>query len=763
MSARSLQASPEGIEKARKALSGKALTQTALAEDKLTMVKISVSRSTIGKFFSGKSIDRQYFYEICERLGLEWDEIVLKPSEEEDLGKPLKIDTLVQQVREAIRDDIKERCGTMRILDMTHPIGLGEIYTHVNILEKILGRRRKAIPEMLEECNAADFFDRFGWGQIKEKRVPGLEAVAKHDKLMILGKPGAGKTTFSKHLAIQCNRGKFYPHLVPIFVTLKDFADAEKQPGLLDYIVGTFRHKALKTIIEQGRALILLDGLDEVREEDSQRVIKAIEGFSHRYRHNPFVITCRIAAREYTFDKFTEVEIADFDDTQIATFAGNWFKNKVVKPKTFLERLNENEPVKELASNPLLLTLLCIAFEESGEFPANRAELYKEGLDALLKKWDAKRGIQRYNPYGKLSLGRKEDLLSKIAWTTFERGDYFFKQRTAEQYITTYIRNLPGASLDEEALQLDSEKVLNSIEAQHGLLVARAKGIYSFSHLTFHEYFTAREVVTVRQSSEAALQGLVSHVADKRWREVFLLAVAMSPNADRLLLLMKEKIDGLVAEDERIQQWLTWGMEKARSVDVSYTPEDIKKTANQLGFAPKKELSLFLSLYLYFSRTLDLFLNLYRSLDFSLYHLSFSLDLFVSIYYLSPSVNLCLSRTLELSKKRDRALHHELQKLNDKLPKRKNEEELDQWWKANGKAWREQLRAVMVKYRNIGHDWQLSDEQRKLREQYWEANKFLMQCLNSECYVSREVRQEIEKTLFLPTRTVSYNAASVIP
>jgi predicted NACHT family NTPase len=63
-----------------------------------------------------------------------------------------------------------------------------------------------------------------------------------------------------------------------------------------------------------------------------------------------------------------------------------------------------------------------------------------------------------------------------------------------EQHIIDYIRNLPGAQEDEEALQLDSEAVLKSIEAQHGLLVERARGIYSFSHLTFQEYFTAKQI-----------------------------------------------------------------------------------------------------------------------------------------------------------------------------------------------------------------------------------------------------------------------------
>jgi predicted NACHT family NTPase len=91
--------------------------------------------------------------------------------------------------------------------------------------------------------------------------------------------------------------------------------------------------------------------------------------------------------------------------------------------------------------------------------------------------------------YKKLSVQRKQDLLSQIALTTFERKDYFFKQRDVERYIADYIRNLPDAQTDPEGLQFDSEVVLKSIEAQHGLLVERARGIYSFSHLTFQEYF----------------------------------------------------------------------------------------------------------------------------------------------------------------------------------------------------------------------------------------------------------------------------------
>jgi predicted NACHT family NTPase len=746
MTGRSLQASPEGIEKARRALRQKSLTQKALAED------LGMSRQTADKFFKGRGIDRQYFEQICEKLGFEWEEIVAQPPTELEAANQdnsIDIDALVNEVRENVKPIIQERCGTMRVLDRTHSIGLNDIYTNVNILERITGRRRKEIPELLQECKFEDV-KRFGLGRIVEGRVPGLDAVKKHPKLMILGKPGAGKTTFLKYLAIQCNHGEFQDDRVPIFITLKEFAEAANKPSLLEYITQQFAGfgvvetrliASLQNVIKHSRALILLDGLDEVREEDNKRVLRKIRDFSDQYRDNHLVMTCRIAAQEYTFEKFTEVEVADFDNEQIATFANNWFKNKAVKPETFIKRLEDNNRIKQLAVSPLLLTLLCLAFEESGDFPANRSELYKEGLDALLKKWDAKRGIQRDQVYKKLSVQRKEDLLSKIALTTFEQSDYFFKQKVAEQYITDYIRNLPDANVDPEALQLDSEVVLRSIEAQHGLLVERAKGIYSFSHLTFHEYFTAREIVFGTQPLEERLQNLVSHITEKRWREVFLLAVGMSPCADHLLLLMKQQVDALLAGDEKLQQFLMWINEKSIPASLLYKPAVVRAFYYQL----------YPALHVLLDFNTDTYPYTY-ALGADAPELALALEpAHTFLFNIHRALFFDIDRAPNLEIKRA------LQELKDQLPKSQDietqdTEKYEQWWRAEGQDWTKQLSTLMTQC-YVSHfcdSWQFSSQQIILKRRYENANFLLVECLNSDCYVSREVRQNIEDTLLLP-------------
>ncbi|WP_335216440.1 NACHT domain-containing protein [Nostoc sp.] len=666
----------------------------------------------------------------------------------------------MQEIRKQIKPYIKEKCGTMRVLDMPKPIeltGKQGIYTNVNILEAITGRRRLKVAELMQSCDH-DNFERIGLSGVKQKRVSGLEVVQHYSKLMVLGKPGAGKTTFLKYLAMQCIEGRFQANRVPLFITLKDFAEAPKKPDILKFIVQllsscgvTHTSAAVEKLLKQGKALVLLDGLDEVREEDTKRVLRQIREFSDLFHTNQFVITCRIAAKEYTYQSFTEVEMADFDEKQIAIFSQNWFQlTDPVKSKRFIEKLKDNEPIQELASSPLLLTLLCLVFGDSGDFPANRSELYQEGLDVLLKKWDAKRNIEREQVYKNLSLQRKEDLLSQIALTTFEQKDYFFKQKTAEAYIADFIRNLRDADTDPEILKLDSEAVLKSIEAQHGLLVERAKGIYSFSHLTFHEYFAAREIV-----ANSAYETLVDHLTEKRWREVFLLTAGMMRKTDDLVCMMKIKIDKLLAKDEEIQKVLQWVSEKSNSVKNTYKPAAVRA----LYFMFTDEIMYDISIYRFNSQYRAL-PNLAIKIDKSLIPKDQSNDIIIDsvISFLISGLfdvdfyheHLCF--IIEDISNLD--FQYEIRAIQNELPSLNQDQEvLSKWLVTDRDVWVGKLRSVMIKNRNIGHDWQFSDIHKKLLKQYYDANKLLVDCLNSDCYVSREVRQEVEDTLFLPIKS----------
>lgn len=781
MARQSLKASPEGIATLKATLKRKRWAQTFLAG------AAGCSRQTIWSLCHGNPIDAEVFLAVCTQLGLSVHEIAQAGQAEEGAGEVLEIDELVRRVRAQIQPWMHERCGTMNVLSMTKPIGLGDIYTDVNILEKITGRKRSELKDLASICHLEDF-ERFGFSDLRKvERVPGLDAVERCRKMVVLGKPGAGKTTFLKRVSTQCNMGTFHPGLVPIFVTLKQFAEAKGHPDLLAYIAKQWAEykvqnpeEAVETLLYGARALVLLDGLDEVAKADNHRVIEDIRQFSERFYGNFFVLTCRIAAQEFKLEPFIEVEIADFDDQQIAIFVTKWFELKnPERTEPFLRKLKDSPRIRELATNPLLLTLLCLGFEDAGYFSDSRARLYKKALTVLLETWDGKRSIERDVVYKQLIPDRKEDLLSQLAHTTFEQGQYFFNEEIAKHHISAYIANLPGAETEAEKLCVDSKAVLKAIERQHGLLVERSQEIYSFSHLTFQEYFTARKVVASCNpfaADDKTLQGLLNRVTEKRWREIFLLVAEMLPSADCLLLGMKRQIDTLIAQDETLQKFLGWAHQKAESVNASYKSAAVRSLymyctpvfsihdyvdafARLHDPALDHSLNLFLDLVLPQALKLELDLDLDLFLDLLLTHIlnHFFYHSYAPDYNLILDLSHALDMTMTLNLVPE--FHQNLQRIKSQLPNPNQDiAALREWGTMKGQAWAEELRSAMIEYRSIWHNWPFTSTQIELLKRYFNANLLLVNCLNSKgAYVSREVRQSIEDTLLLP---ISLRSAS---
>ena len=436
-------------------------------------------------------------------------------------------------------DYIESRYGLTKVLGMTEPMRVRDIYVRLNVLPHLTRKRRLSKVDI--EARKADA----GRGpSAVDGAVPADEVVDSKFRLLVLGKPGSGKTTFLRRTALRAIDGNCARESVPVFVGLKDLSDSGK--SLDEYVAGLFRVCGLSglpdprvfahALLSSGHGLVLLDGLDEVSDRPAE-MVRQIREFVDRYNKNQFIVTCRRSVYGYGLEDFFEAELADFDEAQIEAFVRSWFGPDERTADSCLEAMRSSPAIGELASVPLLLTLLCITFDELLDFPANRGELYQEAVDVLLKKWDTSRRIKRPQIYRGLSRKRKESLLSRIAAEFFEAGEYLIKKRDLERAIEKYLHNL--GKVDVEPSSIDAESVLLGIEAQHGLIVERWKGVYSYSHLSLHEFFTARYIVD--NEARGATDRLVeSHFGDQRWREVFLIVAGLLDDAGPLLLAMRQ-------------------------------------------------------------------------------------------------------------------------------------------------------------------------------------------------------------------------------
>ena len=763
MAKRSLKASTLGIEKAKRAFERIGWTQEYLAAE----VGLS-TRQSVWKFLKGKPIERHIFIELCFQLDLDWQDIADLPQKDETLteektislvSNPSDIGELVNLARLQLRGQIEAQCGTVQsFFEFAQPLPLENIYTNLNLLTCLSNQRWLEVSDLQSSGDRS-----WGLSNSNKETIPALDAVATHDKLMLLGKPGAGKTTFLQHLAVQCIRGKFKSDYIPVFIFLRTFTFQAKEYqdfSLLGYLQRFWNNynlslEQIKNLLQQGKVLILLDGLDEIPQQYEQEIFQQIQQFTQLYYQNSLIITCRIAGQQYRFNGFTYVELADFNPTQVEIFAKRWFvatannrESGLTKANQFLEQLQHraNQPIRELVTIPILLNLICSVFQERFSFPSKRSRLYQEGLDILLVRWDRSRGIDRDRAYRNLSLSDKIKLLSQIARVNFEQGNYFFEKTQLLQTIADYLATLADSQNDPETLRLDSEAILRAIEVQHGLLVERARGIYSFSHLTFQEYLTARKIVASPNAEELndALQKLASQITNPQWREVILLTASMLPKADYLMQQLKQQVELILAEEPQLQEFLKFIDKKVKALSLPYQPAAVR--AFYFSLFHNRDLNLAIALDSKLAKELDNNLALDLALERA-FAIALSL---VANPDIKQILNLSFSLEFESNPALSADMKQALQSLKQQLPDpAKGKEHLLDWWLTNGDDWLQKFRSLINEYRYDGMSWNFSSYQQELLQKYYLANQFMLECLDRNFNLTSETQKAIEDSFLI--------------
>lgn len=506
-----------------------------------------------------------------------------------DIGK--KAEQLFFRASQQYFTNYQERHGKLKVVcvRMDQPIELDEIYTAVQVLD------RSALRYFESEERLHDWFRQSGQrglGFTGTTKADGITIANRQPYLLVLGGPGVGKSTFLRKVGLEAlkrKRGAFQPNCLPVFLELQRFKSSEvtiEQLILNEFATCGFPEPQAFTqaMLKKGKLLILLDGLDEVPKDVEDHVIAQIRDFVDLHRNNRFIASCRIAAYKGGFPRFKDVAMAAFEDAQIQQFIQRWFRSPKDQEEKTADRCWEllQRPdyaaAKDLAQTPLLLTLLCTVYDKSLDFPKNRSALYGEALDVLLKEWAAEKRIQRDPIYQELSLELERELLADIAYDSFAVNQLFFNKRDTTQRIKAFLVNNLNAPK-----HLDSEKVLEAIEVQQGILVERAREVYSFSHLTFQEYLTAQYIVDNQQ-----IEWLVTnHLTDDRWREVFVLVAGLMPGrkgADDLLLMMADEAQSRI-NISKLKALLHWVKATTEGSEGKYSPITKRATAIYLACA----------------------------------------------------------------------------------------------------------------------------------------------------------------------------------
>ena len=336
--------------------------------------------------------------------------------------------------------------------------------------------------------------------------------------LAVLGPPGSGKTTLLKTLCLafaqgwQWRRSTRCRRLVPIFVQLRHHIDtftAATNPSLADLVTAVEAAYGLapppgwfERMLTKGKCLVLLDGLDEIPDLAARReAVGWIDEQIERYHSCRFLLTSRLHGYiSNPSSRVTVLEVQPLDLSQAARFVNAWHAvlpplqsptdttttSPQAKADALMVSIRSSPALSELASHPLLLTMITMIQQFCGVLPQSRHALYAEICDVLLGGWREARGLK-----SDLSRHQQLDILKRIAF-------HMMREHTSELPQESILALLCGDSPDSSGLSSSqAARDLDEITQQSGLIGGRTPGAYEFAHPTFQEYLAALHIYDI--------------------------------------------------------------------------------------------------------------------------------------------------------------------------------------------------------------------------------------------------------------------------
>ncbi len=446
----------------------------------------------------------------------------------------------------------------------------------------------------------------------RERPLSALKALVQHPRLVLLGGPGSGKSTFVNHLAYCLASEELHPKgnwidrlpewptawhkLLPVPVMLREVAAwfQETQPpqrkaGLFQAYLHHWLaqhgvddcYDMVCTRLRAGTALLLLDGLDEVPliDDTLARLKEMIDDLPDAYAGAPILVSCRVLSYadprwQLADDGWEEAELAALDEEKIDRFVGAWYTQLAAlgvvgdaeRQSARLRQAIRRADLWRLADNPLLLTVMALVHTHKGELPDARALLYEDVVDLLLWRWEA---IKTQNPDGRETSWRQQLQAAELGDIDMKRAlwELAFQAHSqhgqagqvesettadiGESQLLATLRELhPTRSLDW------AEGMVQMTKLRAGLLVEGLPQVYSFPHRTFQEYLAGAHLSNLPDFTDRAL---TLSASGAYWRESILLAVGrlvhVSGDIDRPLMLVHELCPEAVDRIEEAADW----------------------------------------------------------------------------------------------------------------------------------------------------------------------------------------------------------------
>lgn len=346
---------------------------------------------------------------------------------------------------------------------------------------------------------------------------------------VILGAPGAGKTTTLKRIArtllTEAPSHAFDTYQTPVLLRLREFNLAEdvrfplflslaREIGL-EVSVPEIRAKVAKeqpdgttkdvevvrrgdpvcegrpletvlpAVLNQLDPVLLLDGLDEVSPAIRSAVEADIEILLERSATYKIIATCRSGEYTTPIGYMSAIEVCDLHDSDVESLANKWLSERAHE---FLLAV-QKPGFDELSHRPLFLTHLLTVFDLDGALPEQPFEVYEQLVSLMIREWDRERRIQRRSRYADFGPKKKLRFLAAVAYhLTYVHCIKVFSDATLVK-IYSKIHKSFGLPADEARL------VAAELESHTGIIVETGNSGYEFSHLTLQEYLCAEHVV----------------------------------------------------------------------------------------------------------------------------------------------------------------------------------------------------------------------------------------------------------------------------